>query len=484
MKKTILSAVAIVLSAGISMAEGYQINSLSAKQIGMGHTGVALKLGAENMYFNPAGMAFMDKTLDISGSFTGIVPTAVATVDGKDYETDNGVSTPINVNAAFSIYPSLKGGISFYTPYGSSINWTDNWPGAVLSQNVSLKVFTIQPTLAWAITDKISIGAGMMVSWGNVDLNKGLVPAATADKAIGALKELGVLPEATPGFGNTAPASVNLKGSSAIAVGFNVGVMYNIDRRWTVGASFRSKMGMRVKSGDAYVRYANTVAQSILGESLDLINEANFKSEMPCPWVLSLGVSYKPVDRLTLALDARLTGWKAYKTLDIEFLNEQLSGYNQYITKNYSNSWCFSFGAEYAITGRMDLRAGLMVDTSPVDRNYYNPETPGMTKIEPTVGFSFRPIPSLSIDLGFMYVAGVGMDGATCEYADLLGRMMPAKLTPAIAGALMQQGVPAETASQMAQAKVASYGFEPSGKFKADYRLHAFIPSIGISYSF
>ncbi|MDE6509118.1 MAG: outer membrane protein transport protein, partial [Muribaculaceae bacterium] len=85
MKKTILSAVAIVLSAGISMAEGYQINSLSAKQIGMGHTGVALKLGAENMYFNPAGMAFMDKTLDLSGSFTGIVPTAVATVDGKDY---------------------------------------------------------------------------------------------------------------------------------------------------------------------------------------------------------------------------------------------------------------------------------------------------------------------------------------------------------------------------------------------------------------
>ncbi|WP_286331466.1 outer membrane protein transport protein, partial [Duncaniella freteri] len=103
MKKILLSAVATILMAGTAMAEGYQINSLSTKQIGMGHTGVALKLGAENMYFNPAGMAYMDKTLDLTGSFTGIMPTATATVDGKEYETDNGVSTPISVNAAFSI---------------------------------------------------------------------------------------------------------------------------------------------------------------------------------------------------------------------------------------------------------------------------------------------------------------------------------------------------------------------------------------------
>jgi len=484
MKKVFLSAVVLLLSTGAAMAEGYQVNTLSTKQIGMGHTGVALKLGAENMYFNPAGMAYMDKTLDLTGSFTGTMPNATATVDGKEYETDNGVSTPISVNAAFSIYPRLKGGISFYTPYGSANKWTDNWPAAVLSQNVSLKVFTIQPTLAWAINDKFSIGAGLMMTWGNVDLNKGLVTPGTTDKAINALKDLGQLPSATPGFGDTTPASVNLKGTSEIAVGFNVGAMYNINDQWTVGASYRSKMGMKVKAGDAHVKYANATAQGILGESLDLINEANFSAEMPCPWVLSLGTSYKPIEKLTLAFDARLTGWKAYKTLDIEFLSDQLSGYNQYIVKNYKNSWCFSLGGEYALTERMDLRAGLMVDTSPIDDNYYNPETPGMTKYEPSVGFSFRPIPNLSIDIAFMYIAGSGIKGASCEYADLLGKMMPAKLTPAITGVLMQQGIPAETAAQMAQAKVASYGFEPTGKFTADYRLHAFIPSIGISYSF
>lgn len=473
MKKFLLAAMAVGFLGGTVHAEGYQINSLSAKQIGMGHTGVALKLGAESMYFNPAGMAYMDETLDLAGSFTGIMPTATATVDGRDYETDNGVATPIGVHAAFSIYPNLKAGISFYTPYGSSINWTDNWPGAVLNQNVSLKVFTIQPTVAWAINDKLSIGAGAMISWGTVDLNKGLVSAATMDKAIAFMQTAGLLPaQQIEKFGNTTPASVNLNGEAATVVGLNVGAMYNINEKWTVGASWRSQMAMKVKSGDAYVRYANKTAQTVLGETLDLLNEANFRAEMPCPWVMSLGASFKPDSRLTLALDARLTGWHAYKKLDIEFLSEQLTPYNQNIRKAYSNSWCFSAGAQYAVTDRFDARLGLMVDTSPVNDNYYNPETPGMTKIEPTCGISFRPIPALSIDLAFMYVAGLGIDGASCTYDDLLGKTMIGKISAL--------PLPDAAKDQM----ISQFGFAPTGKFTADYKLHAFIPSIGISYKF
>ncbi len=454
MNKFLLSAIAVAAVCGSAKAEGYQINSLSAKQIGMGHTGIALKLGAENMFFNPAGLAFMDKTFDISGSITGIIPTATATIDGKEYETDNGVSTPIGVHAAFSIYDNLKAGVSFYTPYGSAINWTDNWPGAVLSQNVKLKVFTIQPTVSWAITPRFSIGAGAMISWGSVDLNKGLVTASTMDKVL-------AMQGVDYSFGQTTPASINLNGSAEIVAGLNVGAMFDVNEKITVGASYRTKMAMKVKAGDATVNYANEIAQNALGSTLDLINNANFKAEMPAPWVLGLGVSYKPIDRLTLAFDARLTGWHTYKTLDIEFLAEQLTPFNQNITKKYKNSWCYSVGGQFALTNRFDVRLGLMVDTTPVNDKYYNPETPGMTKIEPTAGFSFRPTPSLSIDLAFMYVAGLGADKVSCEYSDLLGKQ------------ILSQN-PAASA----------LGFSPTGTIKADYKLHAFSPSIGISYSF
>ena len=449
-------------------AEGYQINSLSAKQLGMGHAGIAMKLGAESMFFNPAGMAFMDKIIDFSGAVTGIMAHCTATVDGKDYSTDNALPTPMGINAAFSIYDNLKAGIAFYTPYGSSINWGENWPGAVLNQDVKLRVYTVQPTVSWAITPKFSIGAGAMVSWGSVDLNKALVSAETADRAVGLLKQMGQVPAEFPLFNGTSPASVNLNGTADVTVGLNIGALYNVTDNLSVGASYRTKMMMKVKKGMASVRYANAATQQLLGDALDLINDANFQAEMPAPWVLGLGVSYKPVKPLTLAFDARLTGWNAYKTLDIEFLASQLTGYNQNIRKDYRNSWCFSLGAQYAVTERFDARLGVMIDTTPVNTDYYNPETPGMTKIEPTIGLSFRPISSLSIDFAFMYVAGLGRDNASCTYDDLLGKTVIKQLTDA--------GLP--------QASIDAMGFSPTGTIKADYRLHAFTPSIGISYRF
>lgn len=463
MRKCVLTAVAVMASLSAS-AEGYQVNSFSARQEGMGHVGVAMKLGAESNIFNPAGVAFSDKTFDISLGMSAIKAYCTATVDNGEYKTDNKVSTPFNVSAAFKIYPNLYAGVSLYTPYGSSINWGENWPGAVLNQSVDLKVFTVQPTVSWKILPNLSVGAGFMVSWGNENLNKGLVTGKSLDVLLGAMKLVGQVPAETPGFGGVTPASVNLKGTSDLSVGYNIGAMYDILPNLTVGANFRSKMTMTVSKGMATVKYANQLAQQLLGERLDLINSTNFKASMPCPYVLTFGVAYKPVTRLTLAFDAQLTGWGTYKYLDFEF--DQLPDYNQHLEKNYKNSWTWKFGAQYALTNRFDLRAGVMVDQSPCNKEYYNPETPGMTKIEPSIGLSFRPIQGLSIDAAFMYVAGCGLNGTTSRYEDFIGKLVNQPNYDNTPVASLRPLLPVNATMNL------------------DYKLHAIVPAIGISYSF
>lgn len=212
---TLATATAMAISAA---AEGYQVNTLSARQGGMAHTGVAQKLGAESMYFNPAGMAFMGNTIDLQGSFNAVFPSASATLpDGNKYETDCDASTPLMFNAAFSIYDNLKAGISFYTPYGSGINWGTSWPGAALNQRVKLAAYTVQPTFSWRITDRLSIGAGLTLSWGNVNLDKGLISPSTMDIMVGLLKATGQLDPATPAFNGTTPASINIQGTTDVA---------------------------------------------------------------------------------------------------------------------------------------------------------------------------------------------------------------------------------------------------------------------------
>ncbi len=494
MKKLLLSLAAMATVALGASAEGYQVNSLSAKQNGMGHTGTALKLGAESMFFNPGALTFMDKTFEVSGSITATASHARATIDGKDYTTDSKISTPLNIAAAFRIYDNLYGGLMFYTPYGSSINWTKNWPAAVLNQSVDLKVYAVQPTMSWRLTPNFSIGAGIVVAWGSVNLNKGLVDAGQLDQLMqlnaagNKLKNLLMgeqLPEQFPVFGNVSPASAHLTGNSQVAVGFNVGAFYDINAKWSVGLTFRSKMDMHVKAGVVEVDYANEFAEQILQAELNNLNSTNFDASMPCPWVLAAGVSFKPIEKLTLAFDAQLNGWKTYKSLDIAFAEQ--SQFDQHLVKDYKNATTWHLGGQYAVTPRLDLRAGLMVDFTPCNKQHYNPETPGTTRILPGAGLSFRPIKGLSIDFAFNYLTGLKVKGAKGEYDNFLAAKYDEGLATYNA-TLATPVAPGVTVGQYLAAQgIEMPQFQPMQKkctIIGDYKIHAFIPSIGFSYSF
>lgn len=436
-----LTCLALLLGLVPAMGEGYQVNTLSTRQLGMGHTGFALKLGAESQFFNPAGMGYMENRVEADASFNAIFPTATATVEGKEYKTDCDASTPFSVFGAFSITDNLKAGISLYTPYGSSINWTDNWPGATLNQSVKLQAFTFQPTVAWRILPNLSVGAGLTLTWGSVNLNKGLLSGRQLDALLQAVAPQ--LP--VPSFADITPASAHLTGKAGVACGVNLGVMYDISRNVTAGLNFRTKSMMKVKAGKVSVEYAvsDPTIQGMLAQRLDGLSKTEFSAEMPLPAVFGFGGAWHN-DRWTVDVDAQLTFWKAYKSLDISF--KGADDLNQHLEKNYHNSWLLRGGVEFKATKRFEVRAGLMVDFSPCDKEFYNPETPGMTKVEPTLGFTFSPTSWLGINVGAMYVAGLGEKDASYTTNNII------------------TGRP-ET-------------------FTADYKLHSFTASLGLSLKF
>lgn len=442
MKKIIILALALVASVS-AYAEGYQVNTLSARQLALGHTGVSQKLGSESMYFNPAGLGFLDKTLEIAAGMTATMPTATATITnstGKTkYTSDNGVSTPLFAHIGFRVFDKFKAGVSFYVPYGSSINWTNSWPGAVLIQKVDLKTYALQPTISYKILPNLSVGAGLVISWGSVNMDKGLIPGASMDLY---MKQM--LGQPYP-FGDTPPASVNISGKSNVTVGYNIGAMYEINKYVTVGASFRSKMTATVKAGNAKVSYVNEQFQQMLESKVGLVNNAQFTASLPMPYTLTLGASVRPTKKVELSFDAQFTGWGTYKSLDIEFLNPALAGFNQHSEKNYKNVWAFRLGCAWKATKRFELLAGLCYDMAPADFTHYSPETPAQDKISPSLGFSFRPISKLAINFSCAYVHGLGVNDAKAPYIDML--------------------------------------LQKPAEFSADYRARAWCPSIGLTFS-
>lgn len=436
MKKLSLLSIAALIS-GAAFAEGYQVNLLSAKQAGMGHVGVAMKLGAESMHFNPAGMAFMDGTADFSVGASGIMATATYKNGDYKHSTDNDISTPMYAYAGFRIYDNLKAGFAVTTPYGSGLNWGKEWAGASLVQDISMKAFCFQPTLSWKITDRLSVGAGAMLYKGNFSLSRAVLPAGALNSAAAFIPylppALGTeLKDFIAKYGDVNLLSATLSGNSKVRAGFNVGAMFDINDKVTLGASYRSKVGMKVKAGTAELTYANEAELKNLLTQLNGVlqglgkdpivipplDEGTFSAELPLPANLTVGVSYKPTSKLQLAFDLQTVFWSAYENLDVQFTENVLGGYSINAVKNYKNTVIARVGGDYALTDRFDLRAGIYFDQSPIRTSNYNPETPGMNKIGTSVGFSFRPFTGFSIDFSALYIAGLSRDGSYPISAD------------------------------------------------------------------
>lgn len=452
MKKVIALACLSMLPMTYVAAEGYQVNAQSTKQAGMGHVGVAMKLGAESMHFNPAGLAFMDRNVDLSVGVSGVFATAKykSLTDDYSFETDNKASTPLYLYAGFKIYDNLAAGVMVNTPFGSGIHWGNDWRGSHLIQDISLKAFNIQPTISWKIIDRLSIGAGLMMEFGNISLNRSLIAPGAMSGLAGKLTagnpalEAMIpqqLKEVMAKYDNVSAASVGLKEDAGVRLGYNIGAMFDVNEKVTIAASYRSKVTAKVKEGDIELDYANELefkgllqqVNGLLGQLQGLpgvpekieipeLDKGTFSAELPLPSVWSVGVTYCPTTRWTLSGEVQFVGWGAYKSLIVNFSPaEELGKHDINAPKSYKNSRIYRIGGQFAATNRLDVRLGAYLDESPVKDDYLNPETPSMNKLGITAGLSFRPLTNFSVDVAFSYVTGFGRDGSYTDL-DLVGQ--------------------------------------------------------------
>ena len=176
MRKTLLLVTCLLIVAGDIFAGGYQVRLQGSRQTGMGLTGTALNGGASNIFYNPGGMGFFknryDFTLGASAVFSKISYQSIE----SDYsaKTDNPVSPPFFFYGMAKITDKLTAGLGVYTPYGSRTEWPSDWKGRNLIQNIGLRAYFIQPTLNYMLTDNLGIGAGFVFVTGKVEIDKGL----------------------------------------------------------------------------------------------------------------------------------------------------------------------------------------------------------------------------------------------------------------------------------------------------------------------
>ena len=144
-------------------AGGFQTATQSARAMGMGLAFVGQANDASSIYYNAAGITntrgfnllFGTTLIMPSVDFTGPTPltTKSTTVDRT--------FTPINFYATYSMDNGLSFGLGVYNPYGLGSEWPETWVGKALAVKTELKTFYINPTVAYKVSDKFSIGVGL-----------------------------------------------------------------------------------------------------------------------------------------------------------------------------------------------------------------------------------------------------------------------------------------------------------------------------------
>lgn len=424
-----------------------------------------MKLNSESIFFNPAATAFQDSKFDLSVGAAGILSyctyTPSPTMENgfysgnrPEWESDNKMSTPIY--AYFNYKPSDRWavGLGFFTPNGSSMNWGDDWPGANLVQEINLAAYTVQPTVSFKLCDRVSIGAGLMITWGNFDLSRSMLPVATgsataagglqlaASKLQAQVDQLEQLPS-TPEIGRSDRRFERIyrsgqcrsrlfRGEScrrSVGVGtarrlgrcgrrrqcgHHVGYQFRVvaghvmafAHEYEGGAAAMAALSYVSPETQQYLTLLNALSTMAGGsEVIPGLDRGTFSAELPLPTTVTWGVSFRPAPKWEFAVDLQWVGWSAYEALNVEFNEKELGIDPIYSVKNYSNTLTFRFGGQYRACDWLTARMGMYVDESPVSSDYLNPETPSMTKVSYTAGLSFRPRKYVSIDVAYCYVS-------------------------------------------------------------------------------
>ncbi len=369
--------VVLCLISTFAYAGGYRVSTQSNKQLAMGHTGVAVVNSADILFFNPAGIVHLENKLNISAGGFGVFSDVKYQNEdfGTFSETDSPTGTPVYLYATYKVTEDFAVGLGVYTPYGSNVTWPTDWSGSHLVNEIDLSAIFIQPTLSYQLFDSVSIGGGPILAIGGVSFNRNASRTLTDEE------------------GNR--SNIGIEDSGVTAWGWSAGIMFTPTDKFSLGFNYRSLIDIESTEGTA--TFSNFPNSSLTPSN----GQTGFTATLPLPAELTLGISYKLLnDKLLLAFDYNRALWSEYNSLDLEFSN----GVTSINPRNYKDASTYRFGAQYAATDKLTVRAGYYFDESPVQSGYFAPETPRNDSDGYTFGLSYLVSPKLSIDGSLLFL--------------------------------------------------------------------------------
>ncbi|MBI1365850.1 MAG: hypothetical protein GC153_07815 [Alphaproteobacteria bacterium] len=391
------SLVALAAAPGVARASAYAVPHQNARALGAAYAGAEARSGdAGYIYYNPASIAGI-RSAELSSTAVLLVgPTryhnASATLQGGAPVSGLDAGGPVLPTAfvassafAAPVTDRLAVGVAVYSPFGLRSIYEDNSALRYQALHSKLLTFAVAPTLAFKVSDAVSIGVSLRIEYADISLS------AAIDA--GGLAALNMISGFSPGSSDAR----GVFSGHDLGVGFTAGAQVRPLDRLTIGFTYSSSITHDL-TGDASFGLAQSAAAQILNSATGIFAPTRFSGDLPLPAKYEVGLDYAATERLSLLASASVTRWSTARQLVFTFDNPAQPP--ETATENWSDAWSFSGGAEYQVNPKFTIRAGYMRDQSPMNAAFPTARVPAAPQNWFAGGFTFRLSDRASTDFG------------------------------------------------------------------------------------
>ena len=340
-------------------ASGFAIESQGARAMGFAGAYVAQAADPSAIYYNAAGIGFLKgKHVYVAGAFAGL-PTDFTgegpfPAAGTLESSDNGLALLPAIYYSQQIGRKTVVGLGVSRPFGVRSKWDnpETFSGRYICLECQIASWSINPTIAYKVADRLSVGAGLDVRLSKFELTRRLMA------------------EPNPFPVPTDVAELTLESSTETGIGFNLGLLASPTENLSIGVAYRHEVTI---DHAAQARFAQILTGT------QEVDDA-VKAALPISQEATVGFTYPGSIAAGIALrrgywtfeaDVQWMLWSSFDAVEIAFASSP--AFDTVLPQEWESTWRGAFGVEYLIRDNWEVRAGYGYDHSPAPTETISP---------------------------------------------------------------------------------------------------------------
>ncbi|MFH2055002.1 MAG: outer membrane protein transport protein [bacterium] len=402
---SLLILLVVLLCGSTVLAGGWQYSAVGARAKGLAGAYRALSDDWSGIYYNPAGLAYLNSNSWNVTAETSTPRPEVQTnfqLNGYDLGYLDGQTryphdqTMLWGSSSIVVRPDVAGPFAFGGAVYQSFDHNSDMNLFYLRQAYSSEgtmpernhlsnfdVIAFHPAIAMKFSeDRIAVGLGLPIYRGDMFI----------DQVRLVQNPYGYVLDVRPY--EYFPKLYQIDGFG-YGVGFNFGVQFRPNEKVSLGASYTSSAKIKIdgtSSEEVFLPYNRGIVNlyndpSAKQDSLQteiftafsggtFTSTSDFEADLKLPSEFGFGIAYQANEKWLLAADIVFTRWSEFEDLDIKISNRLMERTvyptwremfsDLYIPIQWDDKMKVSLGAEGVLNNRWTVRGGYMFDQSPI----------------------------------------------------------------------------------------------------------------------